>query len=149
MNDVNGYVESMPWDLAVLDRTIGANVDMGAHEHCIGDINGDNINDIKDLTEFLGCYGFPTCVQPRPSCCLADFNENGVVEITDLAWLLSNFGVNCNAIEVSGLIGEPGGQEQNSTLGDDAALIEWLQQATPQEVIDWWNAGMPVVGDDR
>lgn len=149
VNDANGYVEPMPWDLAVLDRQIGANVDMGAHEHCIGDVNGDNINDINDLSDFLSCYGFPTCVLPRPSCCLADFNEDGVVEITDLAWLLSNFGVNCNAIEVNGLTGESGGGEQNSTMGD-TALIEWLQQAAPQEVIDWWNAGMPPVGgDDR
>ncbi len=127
-------------------------VDMGAWEECIaGDIDGNGVVELSDLTQLLACFGTLDCTA-TPPCCIADITNggalcwDGVVDISDLTLLLSQFGLACTS-NLTGGGGEPGGESMMS--GDDP-LNNWLRSATPEEVLDWWYAGMPPVeGDER
>jgi hypothetical protein len=115
---------------------------MGAFEACPGDVNGDGMVEISDMTSLLGCFGMPC----TGNCCLADFNCDGTVEIGDLTILLAHFGAPCPSFFafVGGGIGE---ESMNASTSSDP-LTEWLRSATPEEVIAWWQAGMPPIGED-
>lgn len=134
-----GGTEKMPWDLQKWHRIV-ATVDMGAFETCVGDLTDDGQVNIEDLAQMLGCFGLPLDC-PNGTCCLADLDGNGEIGIQDLASLLSQFGTVCRIVE-SGLVGEGDG----FTGGDDA-LNEWIRNATIDEIIRWWEAGMPPIGE--
>lgn len=87
VND-NGTIEPItPWDrdkegARVLN--VGASVpqrtvDMGAWEESIaGDIDGNGVVDISDLTQLLSCFGTPDCTT-APPCCIADITGGGAL----------------------------------------------------------------------
>lgn len=56
---------------------------------CVGDLNGDNVVDISDLTAFLSQFGL---TGPGHS---ADLNGDNSVDISDLTLFLSRFGLPC------------------------------------------------------
>lgn len=56
---------------------------------CPGDINGDGIISLVDLTIFLGSFGGP----PLSPC--ADINGDGIVDLLDLTLFLAVFGSPC------------------------------------------------------
>ncbi len=142
--------EATPWDLSKLRRRLPydySEVDMGAFEACVGDFDDDNQVWLPDLALLLSCFG-----QPCPgSCCLTDLNCDGVVDISDLGIFLAHNGSICTP-PVSGFVGGGGEGEggENSTFSNgDEQLMEWLRSATPEEVLEWWFAGQPPIGDDR
>jgi hypothetical protein len=53
----------------------------------------------------------------------------------DLAILLANFGNACCV--TNGFAGGSGGADANDSL------TQWLRSATPEEVLEWYYAGMP------
>lgn len=60
---------------------------------CAGDVNGDCLVNLSDLTSLLSAFG---CCQSDP--CFAsegDINHDGCINLTDLAVLLSSFGTPC------------------------------------------------------
>ena len=148
--DVHDFVDStttMPWDVAKLQRVM-TTVDMGAHEHCLGDFDFSGVVDISDLAFLLGCFGFPSCGLPNANCCLADFDGNGVIELQDLAFFLPNFGINCKAVNGLTIGGGEGGENSMMSGGFDP-LTDWLRSATAEEVLEWWFAGPPPVGGNN
>ncbi|MFN0137147.1 MAG: proprotein convertase P-domain-containing protein [Phycisphaerae bacterium] len=61
---------------------------------CPGDVNGDGLVNLTDLSMLLAAFG--SC-RPDPAYnCRADFNNDNCVTLTDLSVLLANFGVVCN-----------------------------------------------------
>lgn len=60
---------------------------------CPGDVNGDLVVGLADLTALLSSFG-STLGQPlyNPA---TDFDSNGAIEIADLTFLLSNYGSSC------------------------------------------------------
>ncbi|MBI5863663.1 MAG: hypothetical protein HZB38_03970 [Planctomycetes bacterium] len=154
--DVNdsGTVEPViPWDFDKGPRLLvtqpGDNdhiVDMGAYEECLaGDIDGNGRVELSDLTQLLACFGLMAC-NSAPPCCIADIAGpssacfDGAVDISDLALLLGQFGLVCPSERLT--IG--GGEE--SMMGGSDPLTEWLRSAAPEDVLDWWYAGMPPIG---
>lgn len=103
-------------------------------------------------------------------CAVGDIDRDGDVDLQDLAFLLSCFGlpftcadttcslsdVDCNGVvelqDLTYLLSDfgtvcCGGEGMMS--GSDP-LTEWLQSAAAEDVLDWWYAGMPPMGgDDR
>ena len=60
---------------------------------CPGDLNGDCVVDISDLTALLAAFG---CCSPNPCYhAAADIDGSGCVDISDLSILLSRFGTAC------------------------------------------------------
>ncbi len=150
-NDNNAIEQRIPWDFDPQTQRIlpfepaGCRVDIGAYEDqcvCLGDSNGDRVVSLQDLAELLACYGLSVIC--TDGCYIKDIDCSGTVDLQDLGYLLSNFGMTC----CSPLEGGNGFADSMSPDSSDP-LTEWLQQATPQEVVDWWNAGMPVGGEDR
>lgn len=142
--DVNDNVvieARIPWDLDKLTRIVPVecHVDMGAYENqciCIGDIDRDGDIDLQDPANLLSCFGTAgvSCSDP---CYLSDLDCNGSVELQDLSNLLSSFGTTCCPSLTGG---------ENMMLGSDP-LTQWLQTATPEDVLAWFYAGMPPIGD--
>lgn len=61
-----------------------------------GDLNGDCLIDLSDLSGFLGAFG---AAAPDPGYVAeADFDDSGVVELGDLAGFLAVFGADCGPI---------------------------------------------------
>lgn len=58
---------------------------------CPGDVNGDGVVDLADLTILLGSFGLAGNV----SLMDGDLNLDGTVDLADLTELLSNFGASC------------------------------------------------------
>ena len=54
-----------------------------------GDLDRNNILDMRDYTLFVACYGTKPCAQKT----LADFNDNGTVEPVDYNILLRSFAI--------------------------------------------------------
>lgn len=54
-----------------------------------GDLDRNNILDIRDYNLFIACYGTKQCAQKA----LADFNDNGTVESVDYNILLRSFAI--------------------------------------------------------
>lgn len=54
---------------------------------CVGDMNGDRIIDLSDLSRLLSSYGVDTG---------GDLNGDCVTDLADLSLLLSHYGNNCN-----------------------------------------------------
>lgn len=103
-------------------------------------MDGDLDSDISDLAIVLGCYGQSPCIG---TCCDSDFDEDGDVDISDLSFMLSNYGYDCKPETGEGLTG--GG---DSLTGGDDPTTEWIRNATVEDIIRWWEAGMPPIGDD-
>lgn len=61
-----------------------------------------------------------------------------MIDINDLALLLSHFGLGCTS-GLTGGGGEPGGESMMSG-GESDPLTEWLKSATPEEVLDGGSA---------
>jgi hypothetical protein len=60
---------------------------------CPGDVNGDGIVDLTDLTALLGAFGSASGGPGyNPS---ADFDGSGAIDLVDLTTLLSAFGTHC------------------------------------------------------
>lgn len=60
---------------------------------CVGDVNGDGVIDLSDLTALLSGFGSGT---GDPSYnAAADFDHNGLIDLSDLTTLLSAFGTTC------------------------------------------------------
>lgn len=57
---------------------------------CPGDLTGDGLVDLNDLSLLLANFGCSAAP------CSGDLDENGSTDLTDLSTLLANFGVNCN-----------------------------------------------------
>jgi hypothetical protein len=57
---------------------------------CVGDLDGNNVVNVVDLTIFLGTFG--TSVPPGTS---GDLDNNGVVNVVDLTIFLGRFGLPC------------------------------------------------------
>ena len=55
-----------------------------------GDVNGDGIVDLADLTALLAAFG--SCTGDANFLAAADFDGNGCIELGDLTFLLANFG---------------------------------------------------------
>jgi hypothetical protein len=60
---------------------------------CPGDIDGDCVVALADLSQLLSSFGL--CGGDPGFVPLADFNGSGCVELADLSFLLSQFGVSC------------------------------------------------------
>lgn len=60
---------------------------------CSGDVNGDRIVDLLDLTILLSAFG-STSGDPAFNSD-ADLDSSGAIDLTDLTILLSNFGTTC------------------------------------------------------
>jgi hypothetical protein len=60
---------------------------------CPGDVTGDGVRDLNDLSAMLSAYGASTG-NPNYNAA-ADFDSNGTVDLNDLSFLLSVFGVAC------------------------------------------------------
>ncbi|MBI5864842.1 MAG: hypothetical protein HZB38_10095 [Planctomycetes bacterium] len=157
VDDTLGTAFPIPWDLDKGERILPiagdvapCRVDMGVYEDqclCVGDIDADYDVDIQDLANLLSCFGLPA---PCPDgCCLRDLDCGSDVDLQDLAYLLSNFGyLTCCRSYLQG--GAFGGESQDSMSGSFDPLTEWLRSATPEEVLAWWEAGMPPIdGEDR
>lgn len=156
VDDNPATLDPFPWDLNKRHRFIALTpapstpgyVDMGAYEECAaGDLDGNGKVDLSDLTRMLSCMGASPCESVGyEGCCLADIAStsgglicaDGLVDISDLARLLSDFGTECPAA------GEP--PSEAITTGDDPLTL-WLRSATPEQVVEWWEAGMPPIGD--
>jgi len=82
--DDNGITnEALPLDLTLGPRFLGAAVDMGAHEWCVGDLELDGALDGADLGALLNNWGNPG---------LGDLDGDGIVDGADLGILLNNWG---------------------------------------------------------
>lgn len=129
-----------PWDFDKGPRVVdfdhdsaALEVDMGAYEECFADIDGDGSVGLSDLTSLLSCYGTTNC---SSACCNANIAGcDTAVDIADPTVLLSHYGETCAASE--GI---------SAQYGDDP-LADWLRSASAESVIEWWQAGMPPVGD--
>jgi hypothetical protein len=58
---------------------------------CIGDLTGDNLVALDDLTQLLSHFGLASGATPADG----DLDGDGAVGLNDLALLLSRFGANC------------------------------------------------------
>ena len=72
-----------------IDNNCDGSVDGDEIYVCIGDMNGDDVINISDLTALLGDYG---CSQD----CTADLNFDGAVTVDDISIFLSVFGQTCS-----------------------------------------------------
>ncbi|GMU82247.1 MAG: hypothetical protein AMXMBFR47_21180 [Planctomycetota bacterium] len=140
VDDNTGTTSPVPWDFKKGPRIVDfdddsgqLSTDMGVYEECFADVNGDGSVGLADLTELLSCYG-STCAG---SCCNANIAScNSAVDISDLTVLLSRYGESC--VESEGFALQSG----------DDPLTDWLQSAAAVDVLEWWNQGMPPIGDD-
>lgn len=121
--------------------TPAGQIDMGAYEvgTCTADVSGNGTVGLEDLAQLLTCFGSSCNLYPY-DCSVADLNCDAVVNLTDLATLLAHFGETC-----LGLTGD--GFGENRAMTDPNPLTQWLRSATPEEVLNWWFAGQPPVGD--
>ncbi|MBI5863349.1 MAG: hypothetical protein HZB38_02315 [Planctomycetes bacterium] len=60
---------------------------------CIGDMNGDFVVDLNDLTTFLAAFG--SCTGQPNFNARADIDHDGCVTLSDLSAFLSSFGRTC------------------------------------------------------
>lgn len=67
------------------------NVYLGPASSCTGDLNGDQVISISDLTLLLSNFGTTSGATPEQG----DLDGDQVISISDLAILLSVFGTNC------------------------------------------------------
>lgn len=89
-NDLDGTVyPTAPGTYLGIDNNCNGLVEGDEIYVCVGDINGDDIVNISDLTALLGQYG---CL----SNCSADLDFDGSVTSTDIAVFLTVFGSSCN-----------------------------------------------------
>lgn len=75
---------------------LGAGVACGPNScsaPCVGDVNGDGVVDLSDLTALLSAFGSATGDLAYNAA--ADFDNNGLVDLSDLTTLLSAFGTPC------------------------------------------------------
>lgn len=77
--------EVLPVDVTKADRVQEEEIEMGAFEHCLGDLNGDGEVNGDDLGSMLGDWG---------SCpgCATDFNCDNTVDGDDLGTLHGAWG---------------------------------------------------------
>lgn len=142
-------VVPFPWDIEKDDRVrhfhaVDPNgdgwwVDMGAFEecNCLGDTDGNNVVELQDLSNLLGCFGQTPCL---PGCCWADIDCDTDVDTQDLAFLLAHFGEACCP---SGFTDGSGGESAQSDDAEAEALFNWLQSQSVEELLEWYRAGMP------
>ncbi|MBI5866671.1 MAG: hypothetical protein HZB38_19580 [Planctomycetes bacterium] len=78
---------------AAVDDLLVADTGCSEPPPCPGDVNGDDIRDLNDLTLLLASFGFLSGDPAYNSG--ADFNQDGAVDLADLTVLLSNFGFGC------------------------------------------------------
>lgn len=135
VNDEDGTTEVTPWDMAKLNRII-VQVDIGAFERCVGDLDNDNSVGLSDLTLFLSSFGEDDCAGTPLGYCLADLDRDNDVDLSDLTLFLSMFGTNCK-----------GPQQESLMSGGGSELVAWLRSASEEEIIAWYEAGMPPIGD--
>lgn len=106
IDDDSDAGELMPWDTKKFKRVINYTngstpfLDMGAHEECPGDVDGNGTVELQDLTLLLGCFGMTDCGSNDPACCRADLAgddcaTSDTIELADLAVLLARFGLSC------------------------------------------------------
>lgn len=137
VDDNGNSTEVLPWDRLRMGRfrdatPSGEIVDMGAYEvddrvECLEDINGDGQRNLTDLAILLTNFGLSPGECPGHS---ADINDDGEIDLTDLAILLTVYGTPC---------------EGESMMAGNDPLTVWLRCASPEEVLAWWNAGMPPI----
>lgn len=149
--DDGGPAGPIPWDYKKFDRVIPPGppptgdpgyVDFGSYEECPGDIDGNGQVDISDLAALLACFGTTACETSSPGCCRCDIQGcNSAVDIADLSLLLSLFGRTCEPT-----LGLDGPSAEATMLAEDP-MTQWIRSATPEEVLDWWYAGMPPVDE--
>jgi len=142
IDDDGNSLEDLPWDLIKFsprkfDAIAGGQfVDMGAFENphnqaCPFDLSGDGAVGLPDLSMLMVCFGGPAL----GSCAAADFNCSGTVDLSDISILLLHFGEMCSEGFPEG--GRNGGGESEEFL---AEFVEWAQQATIEELLEWNRA---------
>lgn len=82
----SGSSETCTRDLGAVGGTVTYEF---APPPCPGDLNGDRVVDLVDVSLLLADFG---CSTPP---CVGDLDSDGVTGITDLAMILSNFGAVC------------------------------------------------------
>lgn len=137
----NDFSELMPWDEKKIHRIIrvftpepdsAGDVDRGAWELCAGDVNGDGLVSLSDLTLLLSAYGTVGCSGVP---CWSDLEPRGGdsdVDLNDLTVFLSSYGTDCHP--------EPPGFDAPQ---QEDPLTAWIQSASPEEILEWWGNGMP------
>ena len=96
---VDGHCRFRYVDYALVgDSGVGAApiVDRGALEYqaCPGDVNGDDVVDIGDLSALLSAYDH--CDGDPEYNRFADFDSSGCVDLADLAIVTGNYGGSCD-----------------------------------------------------
>jgi hypothetical protein len=84
-----GNRESAPGPIYLDDITISPIMEMMLYSSTQGDINGDGVVDLNDLSMLLSAYA--TCLGDQGYIPVADLNGNNCIELGDLAILLGNY----------------------------------------------------------
>lgn len=112
---------------------------------CTGDMNGDGIVDLTDLTLFLSSFG--TIAPGIPIPC-ADIDGDGDVDIVDLALFLAAFGqacqqaMNCSSVDWVGGCPPNGYEDPANPDGDDEPALD--QDADGDGTDDSWSTPVTV-----
>jgi subtilisin family serine protease len=93
----NGNAGNDWWDDALsrsfrqgIDDVIGGGPAIVINKYCVGDINGDDKIDMKDVGKVSSCFG------KSASCCFeCDINEDGKIDMKDVGLIAKKFGTSC------------------------------------------------------
>ena len=85
--DLPPLAAGLEWDL----RSESQRLVLAVVAVCVGDLNGDNVVDLADLSVLLGHFGTASGATPADG----DLDGDGDVDLTDLSVLLSRFGSAC------------------------------------------------------